>query len=189
MSEIIQVVAEPTPNPNALRFSWGRPVLEEGGPYDFASPAAAEKGSPLAARLFRINGVTGVFIAKGFVAVTKHPGVGWDGIEAAASQAISDHIRSGEDIITVEEGQATPVASDPQDIERRVKEILDRDIRPAVAMDGGDIVFVGYNAGVVMLQLKGACHGCPSSMATLKMGVENRLRREIEEITEVVAVM
>ncbi|MCA9319709.1 MAG: NifU family protein [Planctomycetes bacterium] len=184
----MQIVAEPTPNPNSMKFSWGSPVLDEGGPFDFPNAAAAEKSSPLAARIFRQNGVLGVFIARDFVSVTRHPGVGWEGLQGGIADVLREHVASGEAAVSAEAVTAPP-AADPGDIESRIRAILDRDIRPAVAMDGGDIQFVGYNAGVVMLQMKGSCSGCPSSTATLKMGVENRLRQEIPEITEVLAMM
>ena len=186
MSDVVQVVAEATPNPNSLKFSWGQEVVQD-GPFDFPEAKAAER-SPLAKRLFGLNGVMGVFIAKDFVTVTKHPGVGWERLQVDAQDAIREHIEAGEPI--VEEG-AEPTAApiDQADLEQRIRKVLDEEIRPAVAMDGGDVVFVGMNAGVVMLQLRGACAGCPSSLMTLKMGIENRLKRSFPEIVEVTAMM
>lgn len=186
MTEMIQVVAEPTPNPNSLKFSWGR-LVTEAGPFDFADPKVAES-SPLATKLFRQNGVMGVFIARDFITVTKHPGVGWELLQVMVQDVIRKHVESGETIVD-ESAKPAEMSADPADIEARIRKILDEQIRPAVAMDGGDIHFVGFNAGVVLLQLKGACSGCPSSMATLKMGVENRLRQEIPEVIEVAQIM
>ncbi len=186
MSELIQVVAEPTPNPNSLKFSWGKTVIE-GGPFDFANAAVAES-SPLAAKLFKQNGVMGVFIAQDFITVTKHPGVGWEMLQVMVQDVIKTHIESGEALVG-EAAEPAEMTGDPADVEARIRKVLDEQIRPAVAMDGGDIHFVGFNAGVVLLQLKGACSGCPSSMATLKMGVENRLRQEVPEVVEVAQIM
>lgn len=185
MSEMIQVVAQPTPNPNSLKFSWGATVVEN-GPFDFPDIGAAER-SPLAAKLFRQNGVLGVFIARDFVTVTKHPGVGWERLQADVAECLKSHVESGEDIVTAGAEEATEI--DSQDVESRIVKVLNDDIRPAVARDGGDVVFVGFNAGVVMLQLRGACAGCPSSTATLKMGIETRLREVVPEVTQVTAMM
>ncbi|MCB9833918.1 MAG: NifU family protein [Planctomycetes bacterium] len=186
MSESIQVVIEPTPNPNSLKFSWAATVVD-GGPFDFANPKVAES-SPLATKLFRQNGVMGVFIARDFVTVTKHPGVGWELLQVLVKDVIRNHVESGE-LIVEPDAKPAELAADPADVEARIRKVLDEQIRPAVAMDGGDIHFVGFNAGVVLLQLKGACSGCPSSMATLKMGVENRLRQEVPEVVEVAQIM
>ena len=189
MSTPIEITAQPTPNPDTLRYSWGR-LIAEGGPYEFCDEVAARPASPLAGRLFRLNGVMGVFIGQDFVTVTRHPGVGWERLSKEVRIALQAHVDSGEIAVDPQQVAARPAESaDPHEIETKIRAILDRDIRPAVAMDGGDIQFVGYNAGVVMLQLRGSCHGCPSSMATLKMGVENRLRQEIPEIIEVMAMM
>lgn len=185
MSTIIQVVAEPTPNPNSLKFSWGAIVVEN-GPFDFPDMRAAER-SPLAGKLFQQNGVLGVFVARDFVTVTKHPGVSWDRLQVDVSECIKGHVESGEEIVSAEAEVAPEI--DPKDIEARIMQVLDADIRPAVAQDGGDVVFVGFNAGVVMLQLRGACAGCPSSTATLKMGIETRLRQAVPEVTQVTAMM
>lgn len=185
MSSMVQVVAEPTPNPNSLKFSWGATVVDD-GPFDFPDVRAAER-SPLAAKLFRRNGVLGVFVARDFVTVTKHPGVSWDRLQADVTDVIKQHAESGEEIVSAAAEVAETI--DPEDVEARIRQVLDDEIRPAVAQDGGDVVFVGFNAGVVLLQLRGACSGCPSSTATLKMGIENRLRQAVPEVTQVTAMM
>ena len=187
MSELVQVVAEATPNPNSMKFSWGRLVVD-GGPYDFPSEAAA-KGSPLATKLFQENGVLGVFIAKEFVTLTKHPGVSWDRLQVQASECIREHVAAGEEIVSDQSTDDAPAASDPREIETRIEKFLEAEIRPAIAQDGGYVNLVGYNAGVVMIQFSGACGTCPSSTATLKMFVESRLREEIPEIVEVSAMV
>ena len=184
MSEI-QVNCEATPNPNSLKFSWGG-VVAENGPFDFPSEKSAE-ASPMAQVLFQQNGVVGVFLGADFVTVTKHPGVSWELLQVMVAGAIKQHIES--DAIIVDDTAApAQLSADPEDVEIRIQQVLDQQIRPAVAMDGGDVQFIGFNAGVVRLQLIGACNGCPSSTATLKLGIENRLKQEIPEVVEVVPV-
>lgn len=181
----IALDVHPTPNPNVLKFLWNE-VVADGGPFDFASEQDAKR-SPLALAIFRCNGVLGVFIARDFISVRKHEGVGWDNLQGAVADAIRTWKASGDEAVGPDP-DADAKRADAEDVESRIREVLDRDIRPAVAMDGGDIELVEFDAGTVTVQLKGACQGCPSSTATLKQGVERRLMATIPEVREVVAV-
>ncbi|MEZ6195609.1 MAG: NifU family protein [Planctomycetota bacterium] len=181
----IDIRIDPTPNPNVLKFSWGATVAE-GGPYEFDGEKSAAH-SPLAKRIFACNGVLGAFIARDFISVRKHEGVSWDRLQGAVEEAIRDWSTSGDEAVGPDP-DADAKAADEADVATRIREVLDRDIRPAVAMDGGDIVLVGFEKGVVTVELRGACHGCPSSTATLKMGVERRLMATVPEVRQVVAV-
>jgi Fe-S cluster biogenesis protein NfuA len=177
--------AERTPNPNSIKWVLGQPIAEPGISAHFQAPVG-EAVSPLAARLFSVRGVTGVFLASNFITVTKADGVEWQDIAQELVDAIKGHIDSGQPATGAAYVQAS--SGSGSEIEGRIREIIDSEIRPAVAMDGGDIVFAGYRDGRVELYLQGSCSGCPSSTATLKFGIEARLREEIPEITEVVAL-
>ena len=185
------IQTEATPNPATLKFLPGKVVLEE-GTVDFRSAADAQ-ASPLAARLFTVPGVSGVFFGYDFVTVTKD-GAEWAHLKPAILGAIMEHFMSGAPIMGAahahagqddgeeffEEGDETIVAT--------IKELLETRVRPAVAQDGGDITFRGFRDGTVFLNMKGACSGCPSSTATLKHGVQNLLRHFVPEVQEVEAV-
>ncbi len=171
------IQTESTPNPATLKFLPGQAVLEM-GTADFPTVEAAEK-SPLARRVFTISGVTGVFFGTDFVTVTKSEETDWDHVKPAILGAIMEHFQSGQPVIDGEGGGQTGHADhDGPDgeIVDQIKELLDTRVRPAVAQDGGDIVFHGFDRGVVYLHMQGACAGCPSSTLTLKMGIENLLR-------------
>ena len=178
------IQTESTPNPATLKFLPGQSVLEL-GTADFPNVEGAEK-SPLARRIFAVSGVTGVFLGTDFVTVTKAEAVEWQQVKPAILGAIMEHFQSGAPAIEGE-GQAAHAAHDGPDgdIVKQIKELLDSRVRPAVAQDGGDITFHGFDRGVVYLHMKGACAGCPSSTLTLKMGIENLLRHYIPEVTEV----
>ncbi|MBL4926908.1 NifU family protein [Fuscibacter oryzae] len=178
------IQTESTPNPATLKFLPGQSVLELGAA-DFPNADSAAK-SPLAARVFAVSGVTGVFLGTDFVTVTKADDVEWQHIKPAILGAIMEHYQSGAPAIEGE-GQAAHATHDGPDgdIVSQIKELLDTRVRPAVAQDGGDITFHGFDRGVVYLHMKGACAGCPSSTLTLKMGIENLLRHYIPEVTEV----
>jgi Fe-S cluster biogenesis protein NfuA len=178
------IQTESTPNPATLKFLPGQTVLEV-GTADFPSPDTAGK-SPLASRIFAVSGVTGVFFGNDFVTVTKADGVEWDHIKPAILGAVMEHFQSGQPVMTEDQasGHAEHSGEDA-DIVNQIKELLDSRVRPAVAQDGGDITFHGFDRGVVYLHMKGACAGCPSSPLTLKMGIENLLRHYIPEVTEV----
>jgi len=178
------IQTESTPNPATLKFLPGQTVLEM-GTADFPSSETAGK-SPLAARIFAVAGVTGVFFGTDFVTVTKAEAVDWGHIKPAILGAILEHYQSGAPVIEGEQAAAHQAHDGPDsDIVRQIKELLDTRVRPAVAQDGGDITFHGFDRGIVYLHMKGACAGCPSSTLTLKMGIENLLRHYIPEVTEV----
>ena len=178
------IQTESTPNPATLKFLPGQTVLEM-GTADFPSSETAGK-SPLAARIFAVAGVTGVFFGTDFVTVTKAEAVDWGHIKPAILGAIMEHYQSGAPVIEGEQAAAHQAHDGPDsDIVRQIKELLDTRVRPAVAQDGGDITFHGFDRGVVYLHMQGACAGCPSSTLTLKMGIENLLRHYIPEVTEV----
>ncbi len=180
------IQTEATPNPATLKFIPGQPVVT-GTPRDYRSLDDAET-SPLAARLFSVNGVTGVFLGADFITVTKDDGE-WQHLKPAILGVIMEHYMSGAPVI--DDGSTAPDAGEEffdegdEDIVSTIKELLDTRVRPAVAQDGGDITFHGFREGVVYLHMKGACAGCPSSTATLKHGIENLLRHFIPEVAEV----
>ena len=177
------IQTESTPNPATLKFLPGQAVLDT-GTADFPSAATAGK-SPLASRLFGVKGVTGVFFGTDFVTVTKAEDVDWQHIKPALLGAIMEHYQSGAAVMEGEQAAHTAHEGPDGDIVRQIKELLDTRVRPAVAQDGGDITFHGFDRGVVYLHMKGACAGCPSSTLTLKMGIENLLRHYIPEVVEV----
>ncbi|MEM1003848.1 MAG: NifU family protein [Pseudomonadota bacterium] len=180
------IQTESTPNPATLKFLPGQTVLEA-GTADFPSAEAGEK-SPLAKRIFAANGVSGVFFGNDFVTVTKSDEVEWDHIKPAILGAIMEHYQSGQPVMAPDaaaaSGHAEHTGEDAEVVDQ-IKELLDSRVRPAVAQDGGDITFHGFDRGVVYLHMQGACAGCPSSTLTLKMGIENLLRHYIPEVTEV----
>jgi Fe-S cluster biogenesis protein NfuA len=176
---------ESTPNPATLKFLPGQAVLEI-GTADFVAADKATN-SPLALRIFAVNGVTGVFFGVDFVTVTKEEDLNWDHLKPAILGAIMEHYQSGQPVIEGANDQSGHTDHEGPDAEivNQIKELLDTRVRPAVAQDGGDITFHGFDRGVVYLTMKGACAGCPSSTMTLKMGIENLLRHYIPEVTEV----
>ncbi len=181
------IQTESTPNPATLKFLPGQSVLEM-GTADFPAPVGADV-SPLAARIFDVDGVTGVFLGTDFVTVTKGDAVEWDHIKPALLGAIMEHYQSGAPVMAGEgaptQGGHAEHTGEDGEIVGQIKELLDTRVRPAVAQDGGDITFHGFERGVVYLHMQGACAGCPSSTLTLKMGIENLLRHYIPEVTEV----
>ncbi|MDP9137952.1 MAG: NifU family protein [Pseudomonadota bacterium] len=180
------IQTEATPNPATLKFLPGEPVSGS-GPREFLTAEEAAL-SPLAARLFAVKGVSGVFLGGDFITVTKSSGE-WQHLKPAVLGAIMEHFLSGEPVVLDAAAPAAAAAEafDPadQEIVGTIKDLLDTRVRPAVAQDGGDITFQGYRDGVVFLNMKGSCSGCPSSTATLKHGIENLLRHFIPEVTEV----
>lgn len=179
------IQTEPTPNPATLKFLPGREVLANGSA-DFPSPESA-RISPLAERLFTIDGVAGVFLGTDFISVSKRSDRSWPTLKPVVLGAIMEFFLSGQPVIAAGAGTGAVVEEDDE-IVSQIKELLDTRVRPAVAQDGGDIVFHGFEKGVVFLTMRGACSGCPSSTATLKSGIENLLRHYIPEVTEVRAV-
>jgi len=176
------IETEGTPNPATLKFLPGRDVMGAQGTADFASAEAATR-SPLAARIFALPGVARVFLGADFVTVTEDGEGGWASLRPQVLGAIMDHFVAGLPVLEGE-GDAEAEEFDPADgeIVDQIKELLDTRVRPAVAGDGGDIVFRGFRDGIVKLHLQGSCSGCPSSRATLKHGVENMLRHYVPEV-------
>ena len=184
------IQTEATPNPATLKFLPGRVVMPE-GTFDARDPRGAA-ASPLAERLFGIEGIAGVFFGYDFITVTKAGGE-WPHLKPAILGAIMEHFMSGAPVLAA--GAAPELADEgeffaPEDAETvdTIKDLLETRIRPAVANDGGDITFRGYKDGTVYLVMKGACSGCPSSTATLKNGIQNLLRHFLPEVREVEAV-
>lgn len=180
------IQTESTPNPATLKFLPGRDVLGR-GTADFTEAGAAAD-SPLAKRLFAVDGVRGVFLGSDFITVTKDEPLAWDHLKPAVLGAIMEHYQSGDAAMdTAAQGghQSHEQSGEDGEIIDQIKELLDTRVRPAVAQDGGDITFHGYERGVVYLHMQGACAGCPSSTLTLKMGIENLLRHYIPEVLEV----
>ena len=144
--------------------------------------------SPFAKRLFKVEGVEGVFFGSDFITITKNQSIDWQIMKPLVLGSIIDHYNSGEDtIITVKKNENNSLEKndDDSDIVKQIKELLDSRVRPAVAMDGGDIIYNSFKDGIVYLHMQGACSGCPSSTATLKMGIENMLKHYIPEVQEV----
>jgi len=179
------IQTETTPNPATLKFLPGCEVSKQ-GTADFTSPAAAGR-SPMAIRLFAIEGVTGAFLGTDFITVTKAAGKDWAEMKPFILSAIMEQFASGAPVIEEEAGG--PAGDDVDDeTSAQIKDLLDTRVRPAVAQDGGDIIFRGFKNGIVYLHMQGACSGCPSSTATLKHGIENMLRYYIPAVMEVRAV-
>ena len=187
------IQTEDTPNPATLKFLPGREVMGTRPPADFPNPQAAA-ASPLAEALFAIDSVTSVFLGADFIAVSKAQGE-WQHIKPAILQVIMEHFVADKPIMLEghdgQDGHGAGAADAGEDSETvaAIKQILDTRVRPAVAQDGGDIVFHGFEDGVVSLHLRGACAGCPSATATLKQGVENLLKHYVPSVTEVRAVL
>ena len=175
------IQTEDTPNPATLKFIPGQVVMTA-GTADFRSADTAGR-SPLALSLFNVGGVDGVFLGSDFVSVTKAADAEWFSVKPAVLAAIMDHFTSG--MPAIEAAEVVAAGEADSDIVIQIKEILDTRVRPAVAQDGGDIVFHDFDDGVVYLQMQGSCSGCPSSTATLKAGIENMLRYYIPEVREV----
>jgi Fe-S cluster biogenesis protein NfuA len=180
------IQTEATPNPATLKFLPGRPVLAE-GTLEMRDRTEAEQ-SPLALRLFEIDGVGGVFLGSDFITVTKTLGE-WPQLKPAILGAIMEHFMSGVPVVNAG-SQAAPAPEEffePQDAETvaTIKELIETRVRPAVANDGGDITFRGFKDGVVYLNMRGSCSGCPSSTATLRHGIQNLLRHFVPDVVEV----
>ena len=187
------IETETTPNPATLKFLPGREVMPA-GTREFTSPEDAE-ASPLAEALFSLGDVTGVFFGSSFVSVTAAPGVEWPTLKPQVVSILLDHFVSGAPLFAGGDasGFAVPAegeddfGDDPADadIVVQIKDLIETRVRPAVANDGGDIVYRGFREGVVYLSMQGACSGCPSSTATLKHGIESLLKHYVPEVTEV----
>lgn len=188
------IQTEQTPNPATLKFLPGKEVLST-GTADFPDAEKAVEESPLAGKLFEVDGVRAVFFGNDFITVTKDSELEWYELKPAVLGTIMEHFTAGRPVMNAASTANVEIADggnyDENDAEivGQIKELLDTRVRPAVAQDGGDIVFHGFERGVVFLAMRGACAGCPSSTATLKMGIENMLRHYIPEVTEVRAAV
>jgi len=185
------IETETTPNPNTLKFLPGREVMAS-GTREFTDHEAAEV-SPLASALFSLGDVTGVFFGSDFISVTAAPGVDWTMLKPQIVAVLLDHFVTGAPLFAGGDAAAIAVPDeddfddDPADADviAQIRELIDTRVRPAVAGDGGDIVYRGFREGVVFLTMQGACAGCPSSTATLKQGIEGLLKHYVPEVNEV----
>ena len=193
----MQIETEPTPNPETLKFLPGQPVTGPTGPYDFT--AFEEAGiSPLARALFKVSGIIRVFLGRDFITLTKEPDSDWAHVRPMAMAAIMDHFMAGLPAVETSGaaeqdigGSADDYEGEAAEIVSEIIELIETRVRPAVAQDGGDIVFYRFEeeTGVVHLAMRGACAGCPSSTYTLKQGIENMLRAYVPEVTAVEAAL
>lgn len=188
---VISIYTEMTPNPETMKFVANK-LLYPGKSIDFPEPEAAAP-SPLAGELFGFPFVKGVFIASNFVTLTKTPEADWEDIKPSVRQFLKDYLEQGRTIIhedqVVQRKDASSdiTLSEDGDVVTRIKELLENYVKPAVEMDGGAIQFKKFEDGVVTVMLQGSCSGCPSSMVTLKSGIEGMMKRMIPEVSEVVA--
>ena len=182
------IQTESTPNPATLKFLPGKAVMQN-GTANFADASESAR-SPMATRLFAIEGVAGVFLGSDFVTVTKSNEKDWDVLRPQILGSIMEHYQSGRPMIEDDAAAGTDAGEDGDEdpIIKQIKELIYTRVRPAVAQDGGDIIFKGFEGGIVSLHMQGACAGCPSSTATLKHGIENMLRYYVPEVQEVRAV-
>jgi len=176
------IQTEDTPNPLTIKFLPGKEVMIS-GTADFKSKDLSQN-SPLASRLFDIEGIDGVFLGSDFISVTKKENEEWFSLKPSILGKIMEHYASGDSVLLVNNNDLSDESND-SDTVQQIKKLLETRVRPAVAMDGGDIQFESFEDGIVTLLMKGACSGCPSSTATLKMGIENMLRHYIPEVQEV----
>ena len=180
------IQTEQTPNPQTLKFLPGKVVMEEGTA--FFQNVEEGSNSPFAKRLFELEGVEGVFFGSDFITITKNQSLDWQVMKPLILGSIMDHYNSVDVTINSpkkNDDTSLKVDENDTDIVKQIKELLDTRVRPAVAMDGGDIVYDSFKDGVVYLHMQGACSGCPSSTATLKMGIENMLKHYVPEVQEV----
>ena len=190
-SPVISIYTEMTPNPETMKFVANK-LLYPGKSIDFPDVESA-KPSPLAVELFGFPFIKAVFIASNFVTLTKNPETDWNDVNATIRQFLKEYLEEGKAIInedevaTIKQESSNSILADDTDVVKRIKELLDNYVRPAVEMDGGAIQFKSYDAGIVNLMLQGSCSGCPSSMITLKAGIEGMMKRMIPEVQEVVA--
>ena len=180
------ILLEWTPNPNTLKYVVDQPLLPSGA-LSFMDPLVAEQKSPLATKLMAIPGVTAVMLARSFVTVTKGAEGDWDALNDAVMATLESHLGSGEPAVHPE-ALVRPQGEKAGEVEVRIRELLEAEIRPALMMDGGDISLERFEDGIAYVHLQGACRGCPSSVMTLKMGIEARLRESIPELAEVVSI-
>ena len=183
--DMVNIIVETTPNPATMKFLPGCSVMTT-GTANYLSPDDA-KNVPLVRQLFDIEGIAGVFLGADFISVAKKNDFDWQSLEPVVVETLSTFFKSGEPVVTGPEEQREPIGDEDETV-TQIRELLDTRVRPSVAMDGGDIVYRGFERGVVYLSLQGACIGCPSSNATLKMGVENLLKHYVPDVLRVEAV-
>jgi Fe-S cluster biogenesis protein NfuA len=178
-----------TPNPETMKFVANK-LLYPGKSIDFPDEASAAP-SPLAKELFAFPFIRGVFIASNFVTLTKTPDTQWEEVIPSVREFLKQYLEEGKVVLhedqVVKKEESNTINEDDTDVVKRIKELLENYVKPAVEMDGGAISFKGYNDGVVKLMMQGSCSGCPSSMITLKAGIEGMMKRMIPEVKEVVA--
>ena len=181
------IQTEATPNPQTLKFIPGQPVMKA-GVAEFASVGEAKKKSPLAEELFSIDGVKGVFFGSDFISITKSDETEWSDVKTYVLGILFEHFSMQKPVLIENANDDDLPVGEETETTLKIREILDTRVRPAVAKDGGDIVFHSFDKGIVYLKMRGACSGCPSSTMTLKMGIENMLRHYLPEVLEVRAV-
>ncbi len=181
------IQTEQTPNPLTLKFLPGRVVMEQGTV--FYKDNSETNNSPLAKRMFSVDGVSGVFFGSDFITITKNEDIDWQVLKPLVLSSIMDHYKAGDKTIISNNENNNSILQEQNEndteIDTQIKELLDTRVRPAVAMDGGDIVYEKFEDGIVYLHMQGSCAGCPSSTATLKMGIENMLKHYVPEVKEV----
>jgi len=191
------IQTEPTPNPDTVKFLPGLPVAGDLGPFDFPDIASARM-SLLARALFQVDGVDRVFLGRDFVSINKDPARDWKHVKPMVLAAIMDHFMAGLPVVedgavaaSETSGDGTVYEGAAAEIVEEIKELIETRVRPAVAQDGGDIIFHRFepDTGIVHLSMRGACAGCPSSTMTLKQGIENMLKTYVPEVTAVEAVL
>lgn len=186
---IVSIYTEMTPNPETMKFVANK-LLYPGKSIDFPDEASAAP-SPLAKELFAFPFIRGVFIASNFVTLTKTPETQWEEVIPSVREFLKQYLEEGKVVLNedqvVKKVESNSINEDDTDVVKRIKELLENYVKPAVEMDGGAISFKGYNDGVVKLMMQGSCSGCPSSMITLKAGIEGMMKRMIPEVKEVVA--
>jgi len=186
---IVSIYTEMTPNPETMKFVANK-LLYPGKSIDFPDESSAEP-SPLAKELFAFPFIRSVFIASNFVTLTKTPDTQWDEVIPSIREFLKQYLEEGKVVINedkvVVKKETNEVNADDTDVVKRIKELLENYVKPAVEMDGGAISFKGYDNGIVKLMMQGSCSGCPSSMITLKAGIEGMMKRMIPEVQEVVA--
>lgn len=180
----MKVTFEPTPNPATMKFNFGQKISDQS--FDFPDIESTEN-SPLAAKIFGFPWTAGVYLGEDFVTITKQDWVEWDILASPLAGLLGEHIEDGLPVLIKLEASSDESESD-SDIVKQIKRILQNEIKPVVALDGGDIVFSKYENHVLYLRMQGSCSGCPSSQATLKDGIEVRMKELIPEIKEVLAV-
>lgn len=186
MDDILTIRTERTPNPNSLKYKVGK-MLIPGGSANFPTAESAAARSPLARRIFSVPGVLGVFIGSDFFTVTREEGIAWGDINTELAPALESFFESGEPVLQGKAPAEKPMIGDvgtSPEIVAKIQELLDEKVRPSVMQDGGDIIYRGFENGTVFLEMHGACSSCPSSTATLKVGVETMLRQELPDIVQ-----